>query len=171
MRTIAKILSVIVALILFSCTNPNITDESLIPVSVIQTTSPTTIKTWNFDNLNEWLDATQVGFPNYFIDNGNLNIWTLANTYDRTKIKSIASYGTGTYTWKVYVPEMGVGDQASIGAFLYYDDTHELDFEIGYGKQSERESLNALPDELIVYDLSSQSSSIVSKNHQTRTMV
>lgn len=163
MKTTAKILYVTLALILFSCTNEELLiDESPAPVSTVlesknakttapKITSPSTLKTWNFDNLNEWVDATQVGNPNYFIENGNLNIYTHANTYDRTKIKSIASYTTGTYTWRVYVPEMGVGDQASIGAFLYYNDTHELDFEIGYGKLSERASLNALSDELIIY--------------------
>lgn len=162
MKTTTKILCVTLVLILFSCTNEELIDESASPLSTLpestipntsnqRTTGTSTLKTWNFDNLNEWVDATQVGVPNYFIDNGNLNISTHANTYDRTKIKSIASYTTGTYTWKVYVPEMGVGDQASIGAFLYNNDTHELDFEIGYGKQSERESLNALSDELIVY--------------------
>jgi hypothetical protein len=167
MKTTAKILCITLALILFSCTNEDIIDESVAPVSTkdesatsVSTnsktsspkiTSPSTLKTWNFDNLNEWVDATQVGVPNYFIDNGILNISTHADTYDRTKIKSVASYTTGTYTWKVFVPEMGVGDQASIGAFLYNNDTHELDFEIGYGKQSERTALNALEDELIVY--------------------
>jgi hypothetical protein len=167
MKTTAKILCVMLALILFSCTNEDIINESSAPVSTndesatsVSTnsktsspkiTSPSTLKTWSFDNLNEWVDATQVGVPNYFIDNGNLNISTHANTYDRTKIKSVASYTTGTYTWKVYVPTMGEGDMASIGAFLYNNDTHELDFEIGYGKQSERTSLNALSDELIVY--------------------
>jgi len=162
MKTTVKTLSVTLALILFSCTSEDIIDESTTSVSTIpntsalKTRSTSTLKTWSFDNLNEWVDATQVGNRNYFIDNGNLNIFTYANTYDRTKIKSIASYTTGTYTWKVYVPEMGMGDQASIGAFLYNNDTHELDFEIGYGKQSERESLNALPDELIVY-MSTQS--------------
>lgn len=167
MKTTVKILCVTLALILFSCTSEDIIEESTAPVSIIpntsahKTTSTSTLKTWNFDNLNEWADATQVGNPNYFIDNGNLNIFTHANTYDRTKIKSIASYTTGTYTWKVYVPEMGMGDQASIGAFLYNNDTHELDFEIGYGKQSERESLNALSDELIVY-VSSQSNPALS---------
>ena len=167
MKTTAKILCVTLALILFSCTTEDLIDESTAPVSTnaesaapvstnsktssSKTTSPSNLKTWSFDNLNEWIDATQVGDPNYFIENGNLNISTLANTYDRTKIKSITSYTTGTYTWRVYVPEMGVGDQASIGAFLYNNDTHELDFEIGYGKQSERTALNALDDELIVY--------------------
>lgn len=167
MKATAKILCVTLALILFSCTNEEIIDESTTPVSTNNESatpeptnsktssqkiiSPSTLKTWHFDNLNEWVDATQVGAPNYFIENGNLYIYTRANTNDMTKIKSVDSYTTGTYTWRVYVPEMGVGDQASIGAFLYNNDTHELDFEIGYGKQSERESLNALDDELIVY--------------------
>lgn len=162
MKTTAKILCVTLALILFSCTNEELVNESETAVSTApestnsktssqKTASPSTLKIWHFDNLNEWADATQVGTPNYFVENGNLNIYTRANTYDRSKIKSVDSYTTGTYTWRVYVPEMGVGDMASIGAFLYNNDTHELDFEIGYGKQSERESLNALSDELIVY--------------------
>jgi hypothetical protein len=50
---------------------------------------------------------------------------------------------------------MGVGDMASIGAFLYSSTDHELDFEIGYGKQIIREQLNAGDDELIVH-MSSQ---------------
>lgn len=43
------------------------------------------------------------------------------------------------------------GDKASIGAFLYDDDTHELDFEIGYGTQADRLVLNAAPDEVIAF--------------------
>jgi hypothetical protein len=42
-------------------------------------------------------------------------------------------------------------DKASIGAFLYYNDTHEIDFEIGYGTQSKRAELKAEADDLIVY--------------------
>lgn len=162
MKTTLKILCVTLAMILFSCTNDELVVENETPMTTVpestipktsnqRTTSPSTLKTWNFDNLNEWLDATQVGTPNYFLENGNLNIYTHANTYDRTKIKSVASYTTGTYTWRVFVPTIGVGDQTSIGAFLYNNDTRELDFEIGYGNQSERASLNALPEELIVY--------------------
>ena len=162
MKATAKILCVTLALILFSCTNEEMIDESeaalptaseseISRMSAPKASSGSILKTWHFDNLNEWVDATQVGIPSYSIENGNLNIYTLANTYDRTKIKSVDSYTTGTYTWRVYVPEMGEGDQASIGAFLYNNDTHELDFEIGYGKQSERTALNALDDELIVY--------------------
>jgi hypothetical protein len=46
---------------------------------------------------------------------------------------------------------MGVGDMASIGAFLYLDDTQELDFEVGYGRKNTRNELKAEPDDLIVY--------------------
>lgn len=46
---------------------------------------------------------------------------------------------------------MGVGDMASVGAFLYNNDTHELDFKIGYEKQIVSNELNAEPDNLIVY--------------------
>ena len=114
MKATAKILCLTLALLLFSCTNEEIIDESTTPVSTNNESatpeptnsktssqkiiSPSTLKTWHFDNLNEWVDATQVGAPNYFIENGNLNIYTLANTYDRTKIKSVDSYTTGTYT-------------------------------------------------------------------------
>ncbi|TDD99885.1 hypothetical protein E0F76_01420 [Flavobacterium cellulosilyticum] len=106
---------------------------------------------WDFNDLTGWVDATQVGVPNYFIDNGYLNISTNANTWDRTKIKTVSTFTTGTYSWRVYVPAMGIGDMASIGAFLYNDDTHELDFEIGYGNQASRQELNAASDDLVVY--------------------
>jgi hypothetical protein len=155
MKTIFKILCVSSVLLLFSCSTEDILDENQSTTtynSNTQRVSKTpTSKIWNFDDLNEWEDATQVGSPNYFIENGNLRIFTNANTWDRSKVKSISTYTTGTYSWRVYVPAMGEGDMASIGAFLYTDDTHELDFEIGYGKQTERTAQNAAPDDLLVY--------------------
>lgn len=149
------------AMLLFSCSTQDIIEEDQNPTTETNASTPemsrtttsrvSTLKIWNFDDLNEWQDATQVGVPNYWIENGNLRIFTNANTWDRTKIKSVATYATGTYSWRVFVPEMGVGDCASIGAFLYADDTHELDFEIGYGKETVRQGLNAASDDLIVY--------------------
>jgi hypothetical protein len=149
------------AMLLFSCSTQDIIEDDQVPanesnsstpeMSKITTSRATTSKIWDFNDLNEWEDATQVGVPNYWLENGNLRIFTNANTWDRTKIKSIATYATGTYSWRVYVPTMGVGDMASIGAFLYSDDTHELDFEIGYGKETVRQGLNATSDDLIVY--------------------
>jgi hypothetical protein len=35
----------------------------------------------------------------------------------RTKIKTLSTFTTGTYTLRLFAPEMGVGDMASIGAF------------------------------------------------------
>lgn len=147
-------------LLLFSCT-----DESLIEsnesgsmpndaaMKSSKSNSSTTVLPiyWDFNDLTGWLDATQVGSPNYTIENGHLNIATNANTWDRTKVKSVSTYTTGTYSWRVYVPTMGIGDMASIGAFLYKDDTHELDFEIGYGKLTARQELNASAEDLVVY--------------------
>lgn len=162
-KNYSKIACLVLGMLLFSCSSEDIIEEtaSTTPETssnsseMSKNTGPrapsTTLKTWNFNDLNEWEDATQVGIPNYFIENGNLRIFTNANTWDRTKVKSIATYATGSYSWRVFVPEMGVGDCTSIGAFLYADDTHELDFEIGYGTETIRQGLNAAADDLIVY--------------------
>ncbi|WPR71887.1 hypothetical protein SLW70_01805 [Flavobacterium sp. NG2] len=153
-----KILGVLIGLLLFSCTEDGIVNETEMTTTPIQNTAKpsrgVSEKLWNFDSLNEWEDATQVGDKNYSIENGILTMFTNANSWDRTKIKSAATYTTGAYSWRVYVPAMGIGDKASIGAFLYNDDTHELDFEIGYGQQSVRELLNASSDDLLVYTTS-----------------
>lgn len=143
-------------LLLFSCSSEDTITENAIVKDNLNTNyskiSNTISKIWNFDDLTDWTDATQVGSPNYWIENGNLHMFTNPNTWDRTKVKNTSgSYGVGTYRWHVYVPTMGEGDMASIGAFLYNNDTHELDFEIGYGKQTERTALNAASDDLIVY--------------------
>jgi hypothetical protein len=142
-------------MLLASCSTQDILDEnqttSVNDSNMLGVSKATSSKTWNFNDLNEWEDATQVGNPNYWIENGNLRIFTNPNTWDRAKVKSVSTYATGTYSWRVYVPEMGEGDMASIGAFLYNNDTHELDFEIGYGNQAIRQELNAASDDLIVY--------------------
>lgn len=154
-------------MLLFSCSVEDPIEETQSATTTTSNTSeiarPGTPKTpavtskiWEFDNLNEWEDATQVGIPNYWIDseNSTLHMFTNANTWERTKVKSAATYSTGTFSWRVFVPEMGIGDCASIGAFLYNDDSHELDFEIGYGNIAMRQQLNAAFDELIVYTTS-----------------
>jgi hypothetical protein len=109
---------------------------------------------WNFETLDGWNDGSQnmEGEINYNIIDGVLKIFTRANTWDRPKVKTESKiYKQGTYAWLIFVPEMGVGDKASIGAFIYSDDTHELDFEIGYGSETVREGLNAENDDLVVY--------------------
>jgi len=113
-----------------------------------------------FENFEEqlhldtfWEDASQNGSPmNYSLDNNHFNISTRANELDRVKIKTkIEDFGLGTYTWSIYTSERMIADQNSIGAFLYLDDEHELDFEIGSGKISVRNTLNAQVDDLVVY--------------------
>jgi len=107
---------------------------------------------WEFNDLKEWQDDSQNDSPrSYAITNGRLRISTRGKTRDRVKVKTTSRFGTGKFTWRVYVPEMGQGDQASIGAFLYKDDKHEVDFEIGYGKASVRKELKAIDTDLVCY--------------------
>jgi hypothetical protein len=145
----------LMALLVFSCTPDNIIDEPASDQTNSKTlfAKPSRISSnvWDFNELSQWQDASLNGVTNYSIVNGDLNIFTSAGTWERTKVKTISSFGAGTYTWKVYIPAMGIGDKASIGAFLYYNDTHEIDFEIGYGTQSKRAELKAEADDLIVY--------------------
>ena len=106
----------------------------------------------DFENLDGWVDDSSEGSPHaYQIEDGKLRIVTRPETRDRVKIRTTNRFGAGRYTWRVYVPTMGVGDQASIGAFLYHDDKHEVDFEIGYGTAALREKLNAQENDLVCY--------------------
>jgi len=109
--------------------------------------------TWDFNNINGWYYYTHDKDQDkeyYSIKDGILSITTRGNTMDRNKLHSNSSnYGEGVYTWRVYVPEIEPHAQVSVGAFIYADDTHELDFEIGYGKQEARESCGVGEGELV----------------------
>jgi hypothetical protein len=59
---------------------------------------------------------------------------------------------------------------ASLGAFIYNNDTHEIDFEVGYGKQTLREQLNAEADDLIVYMTSQGNFQSFNTKKKKRTM-
>ncbi|WP_233267567.1 hypothetical protein [Algibacter sp. L1A34] len=112
------------------------------------------ITRWDFNTMTSWIDGSQnmKGLINYEINKGELMMTARANTWDRPKVRTVdKTYNVGKYTWRVFVPELGVGDMASIGAFIYHDDKHELDFEIGYGSTVVRQSLNAAPDDVIAY--------------------
>jgi hypothetical protein len=112
---------------------------------------------WEFNDLTGWVDDSQnTGGPNnYAVTDGKLRIHTRAGTWDRAKVRTVLqAFRMGVTRWRVYVPAMGEGDQASIGAFLYHSDTRELDFEIGYGKSADRSAMNAASDELIVFTTS-----------------
>jgi hypothetical protein len=109
----------------------------------------------NFDNLNGWKNDSAAGSPkSYRLENGSLLMSTRVDSKDRVKLATTRRFGLGKYEWRVYVPKLGVGDQASVGAFLYRDDKHEVDFEIGYGKQKLRNKLKAQADDLVCYSTS-----------------
>jgi len=150
----STVIGVLIGLLFFSCgagetimTKP---EKQPINFSAKVSKKPTS-KFWDFKDLSGWKDATQSGGINYHIENEQLKIYTRANTWDRSKVKTTSTYSTGIYTWRIFVPEMGVGDMATIGAFLYNSNNHELDFEIGYGKQVYRTELDAAMDDLIVH--------------------
>ena len=109
---------------------------------------------WNFNSLDGWVYCHQDDNPNTQceVENGKLKIFTRAGSRDRKKMRTKDKiYTTGRYTWRTYISEMGKGDQTSIGAWLYCDDKHEIDFEIGPGNDVIREQLNAAPDDMIAY--------------------
>lgn len=109
---------------------------------------------WNFNNLDGWVYGHQDDNPFNQCDlkDGILKIYTRAQSWDRKKVRTIdKKYTSGRYTWKTYIPQMGEKDQASVGSWIYCDDHHELDFEVGYGKTAIRKELNASPNEMVVY--------------------
>lgn len=109
---------------------------------------------WDFNNMNGWVYAHQDDNPESqcSIKKGKLRIFTRAGSVDRKKVRTTDKiYTTGRYTWRTYISQMGVGDQSSVGSWIYCDDHHEIDFEVGYGKKEVREQLNAKPNEMIAY--------------------
>lgn len=112
--------------------------------------------TWSFDNdINGWYYFThnpEQGAPCYNLENGYVKIWTNANTLDRNKLHTTGkSYGEGEYIFRLYVSDIAPGEKCSIGAFIYKDDTHELDFEIGYGTEADRRKCGAKEDEMVCH--------------------
>jgi len=109
---------------------------------------------WDFTNLTYWgtESPTVVDKTGYTMQNDTLRFITHKETSERPKFRTLDKiYAFGKYTWRVYIPMPGVGDCCSVGAFLYSDDHHEIDFEIGYGKASVRKSLSAGSSDLVAY--------------------
>lgn len=109
---------------------------------------------WNFDSMDGWVYAHQDENPNNqcSIENGILKIYTRAGSKDRKKVRTKDKlYTTGRYVWRTYISDLGVGDQSSIGSWIYSDDHHEIDFEVGYGSKEVRDSLNAQSDDVVAY--------------------
>lgn len=127
-------------------------------------------KKWDFNNLDGWVYAHQDDNPSHQceLEDGILKIFARAQSWDRKKIKTVyQKYTTGRYTWKTYIPPMGKKDQASVGSWIYCDDHHELDFEVGYGTTEVRAKMNAAPDEMIAY-MTSQDFPFTSVPHKIK---
>lgn len=115
-------------------------------------------RTWNFNNLEDWFIYNQNTpapgennpAPKTIVKDGLLQIFVRAGTSDRRKVRTPdQAYTTGRYKWRVYLPKLDIGGRSSIGAWIYCDDQHELDFEIGSGTSADRASLGAGADDLV----------------------
>jgi hypothetical protein len=109
---------------------------------------------YDFVTFKDWsyMHQDTATIEQYRIAEGNLFLSTRAGTYDRTKANLIATkMGAGKSSCRLYIPTMYANDQTSIASFLYSDDHHEIDFEIGYGKALTRNQNNAMSDEVLCY--------------------
>lgn len=107
---------------------------------------------WDFKDVSEWKyehqDTSTV--TQWYLEGDSLVIYTRANTRDRQKMRSARNcYSYGMYEWRISVPDVPAGEQASTAGFLYFDDTHEIDFEIGYGNESARKLVGAKDGEVL----------------------
>ncbi len=129
---------------------------ALFPVTFSQQISdaPSKNKVWDFNNFEGWTLNSQDDNPDNqaSISNGCLKIFTKKGSLDRKKARTNEKiYTTGRYKWRTYVPKMKAGDQTSVGSWIYCDDKHEIDFEVGPGKAAERARLGAKGSELLAY--------------------
>lgn len=115
---------------------------------------------WNFADLDGWelanqgddpIDHTSIENNNESEDGKALKIYTEANSQQRKKVRTVKQYGSGLYTWRTYISDLDEAKRASIGSWLWHDDEHELDFEVGSGTSEERTALQAGDDEVIAY--------------------
>lgn len=111
-------------------------------------------KRWDFNDLKGWSHLSQDDNPNQQCEivKGTLKITTKAGSRDRKKMQTVDQlYTTGRYKWRTFISKLGKNDQASIGSWIYCDDQHEIDFEVGYGKESERAKYKAKEGEVLAY--------------------
>ena len=109
---------------------------------------------WDFDagvGLNGWEnDSTPETVATYqlatFDNQAVLRVTAQAGQNDRVKVRTDATFGTGTYQWHVYIPEIQEqGATNAIAAFLFSEESgndwnaREIDFEIGEGTSAHRQ--------------------------------
>jgi len=66
-------------------------------------------------------------------------------------MKTKKRFGAGLYTWRTYISDLSKNERASIGSWIWHNDKHELDFEVGSGPEEERRELKVADDEVIAY--------------------
>lgn len=115
----------------------------------------------NFDNQKNfdkyWENNSWKSPDLYFLEDGQLKITTRANTKDRVKVRTKKKiFTTGSYVWRIFVPNFNLNEQCSIGAFLYHSGAkeYEFDFEIGSGTKEDRAKINLKNEEAIVFCVS-----------------
>lgn len=133
----------------FSFTAGSVTD-----LGNIRNVAEWTVTRWDFEkDIDGWYYYTHSSGPSrqyYEIIDGCVKIWTLAGTLDRNKLHTYRKdFGEGEYEFRVYVNKVAPGEKVSTGCFIYADDTHELDFEIGYGSSGARRGCGATADQMV----------------------
>lgn len=103
--------------------------------------------------VENWIDdSSQTNTIQYKYENGSMRFWTDKGSKQRPKLThKKRTFTIGQYFWRVYIPAMGMYNRVSVGAFLYRDDSHELDFEIGPGRKEIRDALKTKDDEVVMY--------------------
>ena len=114
---------------------------------------------WNFDNTDDWINASQGDNANISqtsVENNTdaedgkvVKIFTNLASKERKKLKTKKQYGAGLYTWRTYISDLGTNERVSIGSWLWNSDKHELDFEVGSGTSKDRDLLKTADDEVI----------------------
>jgi len=124
---------------------------------------------WEMDafSISDWVEESQYGpFPwgptgqyqfnePLFDGYSGLKIWARKKTEERIKLrtKDPSRFREGTYIWRTFVPPLKPGECGCIGAFLIKNDGTELDFEIGYGTESDRDYWKAKPGQYLCYEV------------------
>lgn len=85
------------------------------------------------------------------MEEDTLCIATRGNTMDRTKLHTDNLYTFGEYKWKTFIPEFNPGDKTSVGSWIYCDDHHEIDFEVGWGKPEDRIKYNCPDGQVLAF--------------------
>lgn len=138
-----KILLLCFAISIISCKESKSQDHELAPAGK-----------WEFNNLDGWKTYSQDDNPDQQITlkDGIMTIMTRANSKDRKKAATIEKiYTTGNYKWRTWIPMPDVGDNGSVGSWIYCNDQHEIDFEVGYGKAEERKKYGATDGTVLAY--------------------